>query len=785
MLNRPLCSGTASGQVNPCQSSAYVTYFYDSYDNSSNAGVTFPSGCTIAGGTSFSIGETVAETFSNTTGSGWRCAGFDARGETTTSMLSVTASSQTTTQTVLQSYNDVGEPTTLTYPDGEIVTSSYDNNGYFRGMTTANGAIVSDVRYTNAGQLAGMTIGGVAYQGTVTTPVTMSMGYDGIGRPNSTGVSVNGTTLFNQTQTYDNVGNVLELSTTLPSGSGGSLTDNQSFCYDALDRLTWAGNSGTPAGGDHCGSTPVASTTPTYSQLFNYDVLDRMTSGAAGTVTYGDASHVHAATGLSTVPTQYASYDAMGNMTCRNTDTSGSQSCASGAQTGATMSYDNEGQLTSWTAPSGTTGSQQNLYDGEGNRVLQSQSSSSGTSTVITFDGWTDTTISNGTTTTTKYYHAGGQTVAEATGTAWYALVPDLLGSAVLAVRSDGSVQAMQLYAPYGASRYSVGTMPTAYNFTGQRLDALTGLLYYNARYYDAVSGRFTSADPVLNNTSGMDPYAYVGDNPTSATDPTGLMVIGPGGGGIDCLGIECEPVVNDVVGPQITDGLGGDTPMWNLGDPLGNDVQTPSVEDQLGNDLQGLEKDVFNVMQQTAEEAWWQNFEKELEKGFLTALGQSGSGAASSDQPPSSTPPASSTDMGWQSKALQYLSGRSAAAVSNVTDSNGEPAHELSGKPGVTTIGDLPAKNNFFGGQCAETRLCAAIAEGLRNGTMQLPPGNEPIIIVESQKSGLFPCDACRRNGGVLQSFLSSIGIERDVIFYNAKDTPNGLRLYGPYPSR
>ena len=38
--------------------------------------------------------------------------------------------------------------------------------------------------------------------------------------------------------------------------SGGTQTDNQSFCYDALSRLIWAGNTGTPTGGDHCGNTP-------------------------------------------------------------------------------------------------------------------------------------------------------------------------------------------------------------------------------------------------------------------------------------------------------------------------------------------------------------------------------------------------------------------------------------------------------------------------------------------------------------------------------------------------
>ena len=85
----------------------------------------------------------------------------------------------------------------------------------------------------------------------------------------------------------------------------------------------------------------------------------------------------------------------------------------------------------------------------------------------------------------------------------------------------DGSrnVQASILYAPYGSPRYANGTMPTDYGFTGQRADAMTGLDYYGARYYDPAAGQFTSADAVA---SAPNRYAYVDDNPTTLTDPTG-----------------------------------------------------------------------------------------------------------------------------------------------------------------------------------------------------------------------------------------------------------------------
>ena len=524
-LDRPLCRGTSASAVNPCQDSDYALYFYDSYNNASNPGATFPSGC-VAPSTSDPVGSRIAESFSGTAGNGWRCSGYDTRGQQTESMLSVTADGQTTNQQVGMTYTNGGQVASLTYPDGEVVNSTYDDNGLFRGLSESGGSIVSAVQYTVSGQMASMALGGLTYQGTPTTMIKYALSYDGIKRPLTTTTSIAGTTIFNQTRTYDNVGNVLQLNTTLPTTTGGSQTDFQSFCYDELDRLVWAGNTGTPTGGDHCGLAPSGTTTTAYTQPFSYDAADRITSGAAGNVTY-DSTHMHAATTLSTIPNTYASYDAMGDMTCRNIDPTAAHTCTASSQTGATMTYDNEGRLTTWTAPSGTTASDQFLYDNEGSRVLQRTSTASGSSPptvtdTITFDGYTETTINNGTTTTTKYYSVNGQRVAMVQGSTWYYLIPDLLGSTSLALNANGTVKAMQLYAPYGSVRYTDGSMPTTYNFTGQRLDDQTGLLYYNARYYDLVSGRFTSADTVQNDAQGMDPYAYVGDDPVGRTDPTG-----------------------------------------------------------------------------------------------------------------------------------------------------------------------------------------------------------------------------------------------------------------------
>ncbi|MEO6892195.1 MAG: RHS repeat-associated core domain-containing protein [Ktedonobacteraceae bacterium] len=212
-------------------------------------------------------------------------------------------------------------------------------------------------------------------------------------------------------------------------------------------------------------------------------------------------------------------------MTCRNIDSGSSHTCGA-TPTGAQMTYDSEGRLASWTVPSGTTSSINYLYDNEGNRVLQHQSTTTGSTTTttdtVTFDSYTETVITGGTTLTTQFYTVGGQRVAMKQGNALYYLLGDLLGSVSIVLKDDGTFQAAQLFAPYGTTRYTQGTMPTTYNFTGQRLDSQTGLLYYNSRYYDPMVGRFVRADTVQDNGQGMDPYAYAGGDPETLNDPTG-----------------------------------------------------------------------------------------------------------------------------------------------------------------------------------------------------------------------------------------------------------------------
>ena len=86
------------------------------------------------------------------------------------------------------------------------------------------------------------------------------------------------------------------------------------------------------------------------------------------------------------------------------------------------------------------------------------------------------------------------------------------------------STQASRAYYAYGAERSATGDLQTHRTFTGQKSDA-SGLLYYNARYYDPSLDTFISPDTVVPNAGLVIDYnrfLYARGNPFKYTDPSG-----------------------------------------------------------------------------------------------------------------------------------------------------------------------------------------------------------------------------------------------------------------------
>jgi RHS repeat-associated protein len=510
-LDRPIWRNTSNSSTG-----AYDTYAYDSVA-SGNVG----------------IGRLTSETFSgspNNTLSGSYSYIYDARGQQTAATLAIGSSNYPLRST----YGDAGTMLSQTYPNGETVTSSYTNQDWLTGVTTsqASTTLLSSAAYAGTGGASGFmtsaNLGGTTYQYTA--------GFDLLARATDLNVkrATDQAIMFDQTRTFDASGNVSTGSTTLTAG-----TDNQAFCYDEQNRLTWAGSTATPP----CIGTAISSGTLTsaqFTQSFAYDTMGRLTSGPLGAYSYGNTAHVHAATAIG--GTYTAAYDPAGDMTCRAP--SASATC-NGTATGAQLTYNNEGNLANWqNQPSSPTSTATFLYDGQGNRAVQQATSSGSTTTTVYVGGVEEDTTTGSTTTKTAYYYANGQRVAMAVNGSFSYLVADGLGSANAVLNGSGGVTANVLYAPYGSARYTSGIVPTDRGFTGQIADATSGLDYYGARYYDSVAGQFASADTMLPGGGfdvwGLSRYAYVEGNPVIHTDPTGHRLV-----------CECDSNASNVGNPQ------------------------------------------------------------------------------------------------------------------------------------------------------------------------------------------------------------------------------------------
>ncbi len=204
----------------------------------------------------------------------------------------------------------------------------------------------------------------------------------------------------------------------------------------------------------------------------------------------------------------------------------------------ANTAYDAAGHQTQLSLTPGTTAS----YDAEG-RVSKIEA---GGSTVATYEYDADgrrVKKTVGATTTYYVYSADGQLMAEYGGTpasvGTQYLVADHLGSTRLILNAQGNCAERIDYAPFGAQltrsgqpcyTSSTSGLPL---FTGQIRDGEstagtdTGLDYFNARYFWATLGRFTSPDEPLIDQHAMDPqswnlYGYVRNNPLTFRDPSG-----------------------------------------------------------------------------------------------------------------------------------------------------------------------------------------------------------------------------------------------------------------------
>ncbi len=465
-----------------------------------------------------------------------KVSGYDDAGRPTGEKITIPAAAQgvlgTTYETVML-YSYTGKLRDLQYKNansggktivpGETVTTLYNAFGLPDSTGSGLGEYVSATNYSAMGEVLRETYDA---ENSLNNLLLTNSYEEGTRRLERTIVDRETATAYriaDRNYSYDAAGNIRKVADTPEGGP----SDIQCFAYDYLRRMT---NAWTPSSGD-CTAPKSGSAlggAAPYWMSWTFDKTgNRLTQTKHGNV---DSSSADDTVNTFTYPTgldqphtvskvntsgpngtseDTFGYDAAGNTTSRRI--SGDTQ---------TLEYDVEGHVSKVRNADGKESTY--LYDADGGRLIAREPSAT---TLYVFGQEVRLETGTSTPSWTRYYSHNGHVVAQRnsiSGLKW--LVTDHQGTEIAAVTAGNLAVASRRQTPFGEARGGVASWPNRHGFVGGTQEE-SGLTRVGARLYDSSTGRFLSADPVIDNNDPqqLNGYAYSNNSPVTYSDPTGL----------------------------------------------------------------------------------------------------------------------------------------------------------------------------------------------------------------------------------------------------------------------
>lgn len=498
----------------------HTTYGYDSdhhltslsYGDATGTNAVFNYNESAAAG--LTISNPLDRLTSQTNGSSTQAFSYDSMGR----VLTIRNVIGSISKDIGYKYNLNGSVAKLIYPSLAAVDYTPDSAGQILSAVDSGNGInyVTQATYNAPGEITGYINGG----GLSTAGITTSFSYNQRTQP----VFLQAST---PAQTVLSIGYDFHLS----QGDNGDVlqrinnldpTRNQTFTYDALNRLSSAQNSGTD-----CTQTTSGGQSKFWGTTYAYDPWGNLLSK---NLSKCSAPPLSVAVNAANRIIGYG-YDAAGNLL--NT----------GAGS-ASSTYDAAGRITS-------AGGYSYGYDAGGNRV----SKSAGSMGTLYWFGTPGIVAESDLAGNIQHEYAfmGGKRVArrDSTGDVFY-YFSDFLNSTSVITDASGNVVSDSDYLPWGEEQVFKNTFDNHFKFDGKERDAETGLDNFGARYYANAMGRFTSpdwsanAEPVpyarLGNPQSLNLYSFAWNNPESLSDSDGHAVTTSEKDLIDCKKDQSNP---------------------------------------------------------------------------------------------------------------------------------------------------------------------------------------------------------------------------------------------------